>query len=146
MKRIILLAGLFALCQITYAQCDKLVTFKCNKARDFKNDSVNQELPVHATLSFRHGLFNMTATFNGETETVKGEIKEILTCDWEHYLKNGKTKYKVLAAKGDEDPTNAIIEIESKNGNTKITISSDPGTDSKLQFDVAEYSIEGDKT
>lgn len=144
MKTILLLAVLFASCQIAYAQCDKKIAFKCEKARSFKNGTVGQELPIYATISIENGKLNLTATVNGETETVEGEIKELVVCEWTEFLKNGRTQYKALASKGNENPERSIIDIESENGYTKITFSSDPDKGSKLQFDVSEYVITED--
>lgn len=141
MKKAILLAGLFAFGQNLYAQCDKPVTFTSNTARDFKNDRVRMELPVRATITLGNGLFKMTATFEEGTETVEGKIQEISVCEWEEYLKNGRSQYKVLAAKGQEGPQNGTVEIEGKDGSITITMHSDRFANAKLQFDVAEYSI-----
>ena len=144
MKTIILLVVLFTSSQMAYTQCDKKIAFKCEKARSFKNGIVGQELPIYATVSIENDKLILTATMNGETETVEGEIKELVICEWTEFLKNGRTQYKALASKGNENPENSIIDIESENGYTKITFSSDPDKGSKLQFDVSEYVITGD--
>jgi hypothetical protein len=144
MKRLILLVGLFAFYQIIYGQCEKKVIFKCNKARDLKNGSIGQELPMDATISIDDWKIIITATINGETETIEGEIRDVSICKWADYLKNGKTQYKARTAKKNQNSENSIIDIESENGYTKITFGPDPETGSKLQFDVSEYTITDD--
>ena len=144
MKGIILLAVLFAFYQISYAQCDKKIAFKCEKARSFKNGTVGQELPIYATISIENGKIFLTATLNGESETAEGEITEVVTCEWTEFLKNGRTQYKAVIKKGNQNPENGIMDIQSDNGYTKITFGSDPDTGSKLQFDVSEYVIAAD--
>lgn len=141
MKRIILIVLLFSLYQITYGQCEKNITFKCLKARSIKAGLIAQELPMDATISIENGRFLLSAAVNGVTETVEGEINEVVICDWQDFMKNGRTQYKALTKKSNEGPQNSIIDIESENGYTRITCSSDPDTGSKLQFDVAEYLI-----
>ena len=128
-------------CGITYAQCDKSITLKCSKGRDFKADgSAGQELPIDATITIDQYKIILKATFNGEAETVESDIKEIAFCNWTEYMKAGKTQYKVLSKKGSES-TNSIVTVESENGYTKVTFGSDPDTGHRLQFDVAEYTI-----
>jgi hypothetical protein len=141
MKKLLLLIILFTLSHIGYGQCDKKVTFKCSKVREFKNGTFGQEHPLEATISINNGKIFITALMNGETETVEGEIKEVSICEWTEYLKNGKTQYKVYMQKGNVGE-NSLITIESEDGKIKITGSPDPEAGSKLQFDVAEYSID----
>lgn len=143
MKPFILLISLFILCQVTYAQCDQSITFKCTKARGLKNGAIEKEMPMEATISLDSGRITLTASMNGETQTINGEIREITICEWKDFLKDGKTKYKAFMKKGDSDSENSFITIESENGYTKITFSSDPDTGSALQFDVAEYAVAG---
>lgn len=144
MKKVILFVGLCVFFQIAYSQCDKKVIFKCSKARDFKNGSVGQEVSLDASISLDNNKIILTASMNGETETLESDITEVSVCDWPDFLKNGKARYKAMTKKGNGNVENSIIEIESDNGYTKITFSSDPDTGSKLQFDVAEYTITKD--
>lgn len=144
MKKVMLFVALFAFNQISFAQCDKKVTFKCNKGRDFKDGSVGQEMPFDATINIEDGKIILVATLNGESETVESEIKEVAICEWSGYLKNGKTQYKALTKRGGENADLSIITIEGENGMIKITFGSDPDTGGKLQFDVEEYTITAD--
>ncbi|GAA4744424.1 hypothetical protein [Flavisolibacter ginsenosidimutans] len=141
MRKTILLLGVFAFFQISHAQCDKKVAFKCSKIKQLKDGNVVRESPTDATVVFDNDKFLLTMTMQGETETVEGEINEISICQWKEYLKNGRTQYKALAKKENKNAEKSIIEIESDNGFTKITFGSDPDGGSKLQLDVAEYMI-----
>ncbi|HSC52652.1 MAG TPA: hypothetical protein VLC98_03475 [Phnomibacter sp.] len=139
MKTIILLVGVFVLHQISYAQCDKPITFKCNKARNLKSGNVGQELPIDATIEFKQDKMFLTATMNGQTETVEGKINEISICDWKDYLINGRSQFKALTKKGNANAEYSTIEIKSDNGYTTVSFCADPDTGSILQFDVSEY-------
>lgn len=144
MEKLLLLMALFTLSHLCFGQCDKKVTFKCNKVREFKNGTLGQEHPLEATIFVNNGKIIITASINGETETVEGEIKEISICEWSEYLKDGKTQYKVYMQKGNGGE-NSIMTIESEDGKIKITGSPDPETGAKVQFDVAEYTIAEEK-
>lgn len=144
MKKLFLLLGFVTLSAISYGQCDQKITFKCNKGRFYKNGSYEQDLPIEATLSIDKGKITFIASLNGDAQTVEGEITEVSICEWTEYLKNGKTQYKAYMRRINEEAENSIIEIESENGNIKITCGSNPDKGSKLQLDVAEYTIAED--
>lgn len=146
MKKLFLLIGLFAFFLFSYGQCDKKVTFKCKKGRFNKNGSFEQDLPLEATLSIDNGKITFIATLNGDAENVTGEISEVSICEWTEYLQNGKTQYKAYMRRVNGDAENSIIEIEGENGSIKITCASNPDTGSKLQLDVAEYTISEDES
>ncbi len=144
MKGIILFTLLFLYFQTIFAQCDKKVTFTCEKARSYKNGTLAQEKPINATISIDNWKFTLTATMNGRSDTVEGDITEVITCEWTGYLKNGRTRYKALIKHPDQDPENGSIDIESENGYTKITFGGNPVWGEGLQFDVSEYLVTED--
>ncbi|WP_132051455.1 hypothetical protein [Pseudocnuella soli] len=144
MKKILLLLpfvffGLFAT-----AQCDKPVTFKCYKGRQFKNGSAKEEMPFEMTMTIDKGKMNIYMAMDRATSTIQGEITEVLTCEWTEYLHNGKTRYKGKVTPEGGSMQDAYIEIESTNGQTKISFSSTPDDTSKLQFDVVDYTVAED--
>jgi hypothetical protein len=141
MKKIFLLTALFISFHFTYAQCNRTVTFKCDKARDFKNGVINTEMPMESTITIDSGKITLTATMNGQTETLEGEITEISVCEWKEFLVDGKAQYKALLKKTNDQPQESFIEIVSENGNIKISFALISDTSNKLQVDVAEYKI-----
>ena len=141
MKKILLLTVLFLSFHFTYAQCNKKVRFKCNKARDFKNGNIETELPIEATIAIDSNKISITASMNGQTETLEGEITEISACEWTAFLVNGKTQYKASIKKPNENTEVSLVDIVSENGDTKITFSSISDSSNKLQFDVSEYLV-----
>lgn len=141
MKKIFLLTALFISFHFTYAQCNRTVTFKCDKARDFKNGVINTERPMEATITIDSGKITLTATMDGQTETLEGEITEISVCEWKEFLVDGKTQYKAVLKKTNDQPQESIIDIVSENGNIKILFALASDTSNKLQFDVSEYKI-----
>lgn len=145
MKKFFLLAPVVFFCLFSAAQCDKTITFKCYKGRSIKNGSAEQEMPVAVSGAIDKGNINITLTMDRATATVQGEITEVVTCAWTEYLHNGKTQYKANLSKDGRAMEAAIIDIESHNGQTIITFGSDPDTGSKLQLDVADYTIAADK-
>jgi hypothetical protein len=145
MKKIFLLVPVVFFGLISAAQCDKSVTFKCFKGRSFNNGNAEQEMQIEVVTSIEKGKINVTLTMDRSTATVPGEITEVVSCEWTEYLHNGKTQYKANVSKDGRATEAAIIEIESYNGQTKITFSSDPDTGSKLQLDVADYTIAADE-
>lgn len=144
-KKLFLLFSLLPIHQISFGQCERTVTFKCYKGRELKNGSAEQDTPIEATLSISKGKFTLVLSMNGETATAEGEIKEVSICEWTDYLQNGRAQYKADVRKDNGSAENGILEIESSNGNTKITCGSDPDTGSKLQLDVMEYTISEDE-
>jgi hypothetical protein len=145
MKKIFLLLPVVFFSLLSAAQCDKTVTFKCYKGREIKHGSAGQEMPVEVITSIDKGKINITLTMDRGTATMQGEITEVVTCEWSEYLQNGKTQYKATVSKDGGAMEAALIEIESYNGQTKITFGSDPDTGSKLQLDVVDYTIVEDK-
>lgn len=141
MKKIFLLTVLLTSFHFTYAQCNKKVTFKCDKARDFKNGSIHTEMPMEASITIDSSIITLTATMNGETETIEGEITEISVCEWTEFLVNGKAQYKALIKKGNESPQESVIDIVSENGNIQVSFALASDTWNKLQLDVAEYQV-----
>ncbi|MEJ8842839.1 hypothetical protein WG954_10635 [Lacibacter sp. H375] len=141
MKKLFLLTALLVSYNFTYAQCDRTVTFKCDKARDFKNGVLNTEMPMESTITIDSSKITLTATMNGETETVEGEITEISVCDWKEFLVNGKAQYKALLKKANDQPQESVIDVVSENGNIKISLALASDTSNKIQVDVAEYKI-----
>jgi hypothetical protein len=77
MKKLFLLTVLFLSFHFTYAQCNKKVTFKCDKGRDFKNGVVDTEMPLESIITIDSVKITLTATLNGQTETLEGEIAEM---------------------------------------------------------------------
>ena len=141
-KKLVLLFSLFVLCHISNAQCDKKVTFKIDKVREIKDNNSGQEMPVASTFAIDKSKIIITLSADGETHTMEGEITEVTTCDWADYLQNGRTRYKVdLKDEKRGEIVKSIIEIESINGKTIITGSSESKENQKLEFIVAEYSI-----
>lgn len=141
MKKLLLLTILFICFHFTYAQCNKSITFKCDKARDFKNGMIDTEMPMESIITIDSGKISLTATMNGQTETVEGEIAEVLLCDWKEFLVNGKTQYKAFIKKGNENPEASLVTIASENGVTKISLSLVSEEGKRLEVDVAEYKI-----
>jgi hypothetical protein len=143
-KRSFLLAAILAINGLVHAQCSKTVVFKCYKGRELKDGIYGPELPVEATISLTKSTVVYKITMNGEIETMVGEINEIPICEWTDYLQNGRTRYKAGIKRDNQSAENAIIEVESQNGTTKIICSSDPETGTKLQLDVVEYTLTDD--
>lgn len=141
MKKLFLLAVLFISAHLTYAQCDKKVTFKCDKGRDFKNGVVDTEMPLESIITIDSVKITLTATLNGQTETLEGEIAEVLLCDWTEFLVNGKTQYKAFIKKVNENQEASLVTITSVNGSTKISLSLISDEGKKVEVDVAEYKI-----
>lgn len=142
MKKLLLLTALlFISFHFTYAQCNKTVTFKCNKARDFKNGVLHTEMPMESTITIDSGKITLTATMNGETETLEGDITEITVCEWSEFLVDGKTQYKAVLKKTNDQPQESVIDIVSENGNIKISLALASDTSNKLQVDVSEYKV-----
>lgn len=146
MKKILLLLPVILFGLFSAAQCDKSVTFKCYKGREIKYGSAQQEMPVEVNMSIDKGKINITLTMDRGTATLDGEITEVITCEWTEYLQNGKTQYKANISKDRSTTEEALIDIESTNGQTKITFSSKPDDISKLQLDVSDYTITEDNT
>lgn len=144
MKKILLLLPFVFFGLLATAQCDKSVTFKCYKGREIKNGSAQQEMPFEMTLAIDQGKVNISMTMDRASSTIQGEITEVLTCEWTDYLHNGKTRYKGKVTQEGRSMQDAYIEIESTNGQTKISFSSTPDDTSKLQFDVVDYTITED--
>lgn len=127
--------------QSAIAQCDKNVLFKSSLVREVKDGNPGEEMPIEATLTFKDNRLLMTLQFAGISQTINGSINKVLECKWTEYLKNGKAQYKVLTNKEGESAEDTLITIESKNGQTTITIAGDPDNGTKLQFDIVEYTI-----
>ncbi|RPD50907.1 hypothetical protein [Paracnuella aquatica] len=144
MKKILLLLPVILFGLFSAAQCDKSVTFKCYKGREIKYGSAQQEMPFEMTLAIDQGKMNIYMAMDRATSTIQGEITEVLTCEWTEYLHNGKTRYKGKVTPEGGSMQDAYIEIESTNGQTKISFSSTPDDTSKLQFDVVDYTITED--
>ena len=144
MKKILLLLPFVFFGLLATAQCDKSVTFKCYKGREIKNGSAQQEMSFEMTLAIDHGRVNISMTMDRASSTIQGEITEVLTCEWTDYLHNGKTRYKGKVTPEGRSMQDAYIEIESTNGQTKISFSSTPEETSKLQFDVVDYTVAED--
>jgi hypothetical protein len=143
MKRVVLSLTLLAFYQMDYGQCNQKVLIKCTSVRHLKDGAVVKEGKMEAAVSIGDGTILLTATDNGQTQTKELEIKEIV-CEWKAYMKNGRAQYKVSEKGSDGNPHNSIVDVVSDNGYTSITFASDPDSGSKLQFDVAEYSIATD--
>ncbi|MGV3764637.1 MAG: hypothetical protein ACO1NW_00840 [Chitinophagaceae bacterium] len=141
MLKNILLATALILGKISFAQCDKPILLKFSKGIEIKNGNPGQEMPFECSLEIADGKVVLTATMEGKTESVEGNITEIVRCDWKAFLKNGITQYKASMKKGEERMENATIEIKSENNYTLVTLASDPDTGSKLQLVVKEYTI-----
>ena len=145
MKKIFLLLPVVFFSLLSAAQCDKTVTFKCYKGREIKHGSAGQEMPVEVITSIDKGKINITLTMDRGTATVQGEIMEVVTCEWSEYLQNGKTQYKATVSKDGGAMEAALIDIESYNGQTKITLGTEGDATSQLQLDVENYTIAEDK-
>jgi hypothetical protein len=140
MKPILLLLSILVTTSV-FCQCDKTVIIKSEKGRDLLNGTPRTELPVNATITITKNKISLTATVNGDTETLDGEITGMANCDWLQVFKTGREKIKAVIKKGREGAQNSIVEIVTENGHTRITFSSDPDKGSALQFDVLEYTI-----
>lgn len=145
MKKIFLLLPVVFFSLLSVAQCDKTVTFKCYKGREIKNGSAQQEVPFEVNMSIDKGKINITMAMDGNSATMDGEVKEVVSCEWTEYLQQGKTQYKANVNNGDGVTVAAIIEIESNNGQTKITLGTQGDATSQLQLDVENYTIAEDK-
>ncbi len=130
---------------VSYGQCDKKVLLTCDKIRMLTYGSVTMEIPVKASISINSEKIIISVLHEGETEVLDTEIKEVLFCSWSEYLKNGKTQYKGATKKGDEQRENSLIEIESEDGHTNVTLCPLPDVKGKkIQFNVTEVSIAED--
>jgi hypothetical protein len=142
MKPVFLLLCML-LSTLAFTQCDKTITFKSEKARDMLNGEAKSERALNATIIITKDKISLTATVNGVTEILEGEISDITSCDWLQVLQDGKSTIKAAIKKGREGKVNSIIEVINDNGQTRITFRSDPDKGTALQFDVAEYAIAG---
>jgi hypothetical protein len=142
MKSVFLLLCLL-LGTFTFAQCDKTITFKSGKARDMLNGEAKSERAMNTTIVITKEKIFITTTLDGATETMEGEISEISSCDWLQVLQNGKSTLKAAIKKGNQGPLHSMVEVINDNGQTRITLRSDPDKGAALQFDVVEYTIAG---
>ena len=137
----VLSALLFLAIQTTSAQCDpKIVKLQSNKARGLKTNMQAEELAMETVITIDSAKMILTGTFNGETETLEGDIVEVVSCAWSEYLKNGKSEYRIIVSKGGESMKSIMI-LESENGNTTLTFYEEDKADTKLQFDINEYTV-----
>lgn len=137
----VLSALLFLAIQTASAQCDpKILKLQSNKARGLKTNMQAEELAMETVITIDSAKLVLTGTFNGETETLEGDIVEIVSCGWSEYLKNGKTEYRIVVDK-DGQSMKSIMILESENGNTTITFFEEDKDDSKLQFVIHEYTV-----
>ncbi|RXK62767.1 hypothetical protein ESA94_07155 [Lacibacter luteus] len=131
----------FLAAQIVSAQCDpKVLKLQSNKARGLKTNMQAEELAMETVIAIDSVKIVLTGSFNGETETLEGNIVEVVSCEWGEYLKNGKTEYRIVVGK-DGASMKSIMILESENGNTTLTFFEEDKTDTKLQFVISEYSI-----
>ena len=137
----VLSALLFLAIQTASAQCDpKIVKLQSNKARGLKTNMQAEELAMETVITIDSAKLVLTGSFKGETETLEGDIVEIVSCEWSEYLKNGKTEYRIVVDK-DGQSMKSIMILESENGNTTITFFEEDKDDSKLQFVIHEYTV-----
>lgn len=137
----VLLALLFLAIQTASAQCDpKIVKLQSNKARGLKTNMQAEELAMETVITIDSAKMVLTGSFNGETETLEGDIVEVVYCTWSEYLKDGKSEYRVIVNKGGES-MKSIMVLESENGNTTLTFFEEDKADNKLQFDINEYTV-----
>ena len=141
MKKLLLLTVFFTSFYFSYSQCNKTISFKCDKARDFKNGMIDTEISMESIITIDSGKMTCTATMNGQTESLEGEIVEVLLCDWKEFLVNGKTQYKAFIKKGNENPEASLVTISSENAVTKISLSMVSEEGKRLELDVAEYKM-----
>jgi hypothetical protein len=127
--------------QTVSAQCDpKILKLQSNKAKGLKTNEYPKELAMETVVAIDSVKIVLTGSFNGETETLEGDILEIISCKWSEYLKEGKTEYRIIVNKGGESMRSIMI-LESENGNTTLTFFEEDKSDTKLQLIITEYSV-----
>jgi hypothetical protein len=141
-KLIAVLSFVFLLAvQTVSAQCDpKILKLQSNKAKGLKTNEYPKELAMETVVAIDSVKIVLTGSFNGETETLEGDILEIISCKWSEYLKEGKTEYRIIVNKGGESMRSIMI-LESENGNTTLTFFEEDKSDTKLQLIITEYSV-----
>ncbi|MFY7839754.1 MAG: hypothetical protein ACOVP7_05735 [Lacibacter sp.] len=137
----VLLAVFFLSVQTASAQCDPVILkLQSNKARELKTNVQAKEVAMETSIAIDSAKMVLTGSFNGETETLEGEILEIISCKWSEFLKDGKSEYRVAVRKGGEE-LRSIMILESENGITTVTFYEEDKSDNKLQFDITEYTV-----
>lgn len=108
--------------QKSYSQCDNEFTITCKKAFNLKDGERVEEINMEATITFTKESITLTASYNGEQESLLNNITETAICDWKKFMENGAMKFLVATQKHDDgDEKNSIVTIESKEGETTVT-------------------------
>lgn len=136
--KLFLLTSLFAtLSFYSHAQCDRSLILQSTNGRFVKGNDRQQDMILEATAQVSKEKIVFIISMNGKTSTITNTINSS-SCDWQDFLVNGNTEYKVTTDKGDGHPEASVIRLISKNGKSTLYFGSDPDKKGGLELDVFE--------
>ena len=123
--------------QTTFAQCDKSFLLNFSEITEIRGKTISP-IKHGGNISFSKEQIIIKILINGEEKLINSEIVSA-DCQWETFLKNGTTVYKLLSGKGTDEPQDqATLTLEGKNGALKVTFRP-PGA--QLQFLITQTNI-----
>lgn len=136
--KLFILTTLFAAFSLhVSAQCDHTVILQSTNGRFVNGKDRQSDMPLEATVQVFKDKIVLTLSINGRNSMITSKIDQV-NCDWQDFLVNGNTEYKVTTDKGDGHPEASLIRLISRNGKSTIYFGSDPDKKGGLELDVLE--------
>ncbi|OOQ59218.1 hypothetical protein [Mucilaginibacter pedocola] len=123
---------------ISFAQCDKKVTFKSSKTNYYNDkDELERSADEETIVTFTQKDITLTP----DNHPMTGDVKNYV-CGWTEPFKTGKTTFNATLTENSRE-IHATISIEGKDGKVVLTFTADemPGKKIKVVADKFEYSL-----
>jgi len=122
------------LTQLTFAQCDKDFLLNFNEITEIRG-ATNSPMKTEGTISFSKDKIVIKAIMNGGEKLITSQIRNA-DCNWDTFLKNGKTVYSLFSGKGPGGPKDeASLILEGVNGKLKVIFMP---PNAKLEFQITD--------
>ena len=131
LKKLLLAALLLVMAgTVSYAQCDKTVTFK-SAVTNYLNEKGAIERTKDEETVITITKTNITIIPGDEDHKLTGTLSSY-TCNWPVPFKEGKSVIKSILAEGDHD-LHVTITIEGKGGKVTLTFEAEEMPEKKIQ-------------
>jgi len=122
------------LTQLTFAQCDKDFLLNFNQITEIRGIT-NSPMKTEGTINFSKDKIVIKAIMNGGEKVITSQVRTA-DCNWDTFLKNGKTVYSLFAGKGPDGPKDeASLILEGVNGKLKVIFMP---PNAKLEFQITQ--------
>lgn len=126
----------------SYGQCEKKSICKSVVGHFVNGGNKQEDMQLEATITIDKENIIINANMGGQDLTITNKINSVESCEWDEYLKKGKSIYRVSTNKGGNIWENSIIKIIGKDGKLTIYLGSDPDEKGGLEFDIYQTQIE----